>query len=302
MDSSTAPAGRALAAMVHSTGAPSPATAALDLARAGVAVFPCVPGAKQPLTRRGFLDASTDTAQVAAWWRRWPDANLGLPTGAASGVDVVDVDAKASGTGFPAFDRALREELATGWAWLVRTPSGGLHAYYPHAPGIEQRSWQSPRTHIDFRGDGGYVVAPPSLVIVDGAPRGYQVVAVAKQAPNPVDAAALREFLTSPKRLRPAGSAPVGSRPPERLASWLAARPEGGRNAGLFWAACRMVEDGYDHASTLSALGPAAQQAGLGKREIATTIDSAFKRTSPRIPQSMGGTSRRPSPPEAVTL
>ncbi len=67
------------------------ADAAARFAAAGMPVFPCVPGEKRPLVRRGFHDASTDPPQVAAWWSRWPAANIGIPTGAASGVEVVDV-------------------------------------------------------------------------------------------------------------------------------------------------------------------------------------------------------------------
>lgn len=65
-----------------------------DLASAGVPVFPCVPGQKRPLTARGFHSATTDPAQIERWWTRWPEANLGLPTGAVSGVVVVDVDVR----------------------------------------------------------------------------------------------------------------------------------------------------------------------------------------------------------------
>jgi hypothetical protein len=56
--------------------------AAMELAQAGTPVFPCAPTAKQPLTQRGFLDATTDPEQVSFWWRRRPDANIGVPTGA----------------------------------------------------------------------------------------------------------------------------------------------------------------------------------------------------------------------------
>src|SRR3954454_9173243 len=105
-------------------------TAAVLFACSGIPIFPCVPGGKHPLTSRGFLNASTDLSQVRDWWRRTPEANIGLPTGRRSGVLVVDVDVHAAGSGYPAFERACRAGLADGWAWLVRTPSGGLHAYF----------------------------------------------------------------------------------------------------------------------------------------------------------------------------
>ena len=60
-------------------------------ARHGFPVFPCQPRAKKPLTPHGFKDATTDLARVAAWWRKWPDANIGMRTGAASGLLVLDV-------------------------------------------------------------------------------------------------------------------------------------------------------------------------------------------------------------------
>lgn len=65
----------------------TPVRVARDLAAAGVPVFPCVPGAKRPLTPRGFQDATTETFQVERWWGRWPTANLGLPTSAVSGPE-----------------------------------------------------------------------------------------------------------------------------------------------------------------------------------------------------------------------
>jgi hypothetical protein len=142
---------------------PSPQAAAL-YAAAGVPVFPCVPGQKRPLTVHGFHDATTDPRQVGAWWARAPTANIGIPTGAASGVEVVDVDRRPEHSGFGPFERARRAGITAGWAVLIRTPSGGIHAYYPADENRRQQSWQAPRVHIDFRGEGGYVLAPPSIV------------------------------------------------------------------------------------------------------------------------------------------
>jgi hypothetical protein len=258
--------------------APDVTSAAAMLAHRGIPVFPCAPYGKQPLTPHGFHDASTERIEVEAWWQRWPHANIGLPTGAASGVEVVDVDVHAGGNGFAAFERARSAGLADGWAWLVRTPSGGVHAYYLCGSTEEQRSWQVPSQHVDFRGDGGYIVAPPSRVMgADGQTRAYELIAVAQHAAKPVDAVSLKAFLDPPRPPRPpAGMPRVGARP-DKLAAWVAARPEGARNHGLFWAACRMVEEGHPFDSTANLLGDAARSAGLPDQEAITTIRSAYR-------------------------
>ncbi|MGE3326405.1 MAG: bifunctional DNA primase/polymerase [Acidimicrobiia bacterium] len=271
------------------------ATASMMLATRDIPVFPCTPGGKQPLTTHGFHDASTDPATVRGWWQRWPEANIGMPTGAAAGVDVVDVDVHSGGNGFAAFERARSAGMADGWAWLVRTPSGGVHAYYLRGVVDEQRSWQIPSQHVDFRGDGGYIIVPPSAV--DG--RAYELIAVAQHRATPVDASALRTFLEPPRTSRPPVSMPAVGARPEKLADWVAARPEGARNHGLFWAACRMVEEGHSVDSTANLLGDAARSAGLSDREAMTTIRSAY-----RIASRLGATTiaRPTAAAEAVSI
>ena len=270
---------------------PTLAAAALRYANLGIPVFPCVPGGKQPLTPNGFHDATSVARVVHGWWQRTPDANIGLPTGTPTGVLVVDVDVHSGASGFAAFERARREGFGDAWAWMVRTPSGGLHAYYPNVGGQDQRSWQVPAAHIDFRGDGGYVVAPPSRIEVDGATRSYEVLAVANHAPKVVDAVELRRFLEPPRpapTLAPPGM-PAKACRPDALARTVALTPEGGRNRALFWASCRMVENGLSHSDAMSWLMPAARHAGLPEREIETTVNSAFRIASRLGPGSRPG-------------
>jgi Bifunctional DNA primase/polymerase, N-terminal len=144
---------------------------ALAYAAAGWPVFPCRPDdpscaggkdceCKAPLTEHGCLDASTGPQVIRAWWRRWPAANVAIATG-APGPDVLDVDIKPDGDGWPAFNCLKRAGLLAGARALVRTPSGGLHSYYA---GTSQRNGKLARHHLDFRSAGGYVLAPPSRV------------------------------------------------------------------------------------------------------------------------------------------
>ena len=65
--------------------------AAKSLVSLGWPVFPCKPD-KSPLTPHGFKDATTDQQQIDQWWTAHPNAMIGMPTGAASGCFVVDVD------------------------------------------------------------------------------------------------------------------------------------------------------------------------------------------------------------------
>ncbi len=282
--------------------------AAAQLALEGVPVFPCVPGGKRPLVEHGFHEATTDPARVASWWRRWPAANLGVPTGHESGLEVVDVDQKPAGSGFDAFERARRAGLVPGWLAVVRTPSGGAHFYFPADPYRAQSSWQAARAHVDFRGAGGYVIVLPSTIVNAGRRIRYELAGPAQSHVAAVDAKALRDFLDPRPEpsFRRAGTGRAEDA--ERLAGWVSALGEGERNRGLFWAACRLAEAGVAPSVTLNALGPAAEQIGLPPREVVTTICSAYRATSAvpaRTDASASGhgeASRRPVRAEGQVL
>jgi len=264
---------------------------ATRLAAAGVPVFPCVPGGKTPLTPHGFKDATTSAAQIERWSLRWPDANLAIATG-GEGIDVVDVDAHASGHGFPVLERARRAGLVDGWSAVVRTPSGGLHFYYPATAGHPQRSWSLGQAHIDFRGEGGYALVAPSAVHrADGSSGGYEVIAVGRH-PHPVDALALKEFL-QPRATTPAQQSrrigPASSDRGERIAAWVSRRPEGTRNGSLYWAACRLAEQSVPERDAQGLLVGAAQRAGLPRAEAVATIHSAYQQTGPERSRASGG-------------
>lgn len=272
-----------IARLLASIAGHDPATAARQYAEAGIPIFPCAAGGKRPLTTHGFHDASTDPSQVARWWARWPRANVGMPTGTASGLEVVDVDVHGAIRGFAAFERARREGLTDHWAAFVRTPSGGIHAYYPADPDQVQPSWQAASAGIDFRGAGGYIVVPPSVVVTGVGPSSYELISAGKSDPVPVDARALRDFL-QPRPVWPVALSTAMHRGVDldvaRIAQWVATRGEGERNRGLFWASCRLAESGLAPDSIRAALAPAAEHAGLSAPEVAATIRSAHRATA----------------------
>ncbi len=154
----------------------------------------CRSQGKHPLTASGFKDATTDKDQIEEWWSTAPEANIGIPTGATSGFDVVDADIyKSDGTSL--------EALCSGHQ-LPETPisetgRGGLHYLFKHDPGHRGVAPEG----IDWKSNGGYVVVPPSR----GALQRYQW----KASPDDVDLAPLPEWLRRPAPVVPTnGSTP----------------------------------------------------------------------------------------------
>ena len=116
--------------------------AAHRFADAGWHVFPAEPGGKRPATEHGYLDATTSHKAIQQWWRAEPRSNLAVATG-APGPDVLDVDKHKDGNGFAAFNKLKQAGLVRDPMAIVRTPSGGFHAYYK---GTEhQRNGHIPR-------------------------------------------------------------------------------------------------------------------------------------------------------------
>jgi hypothetical protein len=244
---------------------------ALAYARSGWPVFPCLPGQKIPATPHGYLDATTDEQTITAWFGRSDGWNLAIATG-APGPDVLDIDQHGpAGNGYPAFARLQAARLVSGAAAYVRTPAGGMHAYFT---GSGQHNGRLPGHHLDFRGAGGYVLAPPSRI--GGRP--YQLIK-RPGGRSGLDWAAITRLLEPARQpgrsvlLQPLDQAL------SQLARWVARQPEGNRNSGLFWAANRALD--ADPAAELSPLAAAALKAGLEEPEITRTLDSARNTRQP---------------------
>ena len=132
--------------------------------RFGYAVHPLKPEGKTPITTHGFKDATKGPDQIRAWWTQHPEANIGIATGAISGISVLDEDVK-DGAGGDVTLAALLGEQGESLESHVRqtTWSGGRQYFFAYDPRARQGAGSYGKG-LDGRNDGGYVVAPPSVV------------------------------------------------------------------------------------------------------------------------------------------
>jgi putative DNA primase/helicase len=199
---------------------------ALGYAKAGIAVFPLQVGGKMPLfpsvhpgstpealeardrckppvcgqVGHGVWDATTDPATIAAWWRAEPNANIGIAAG-LSGLLVVDIDTKDGKRGAQTLAALEGEHGRLPRTLTVRTWSGGLH-YFFRMPSPSLRNTTGTDKaglgpDIDTRGDGGYVVAAPSVIRSGDKEGAYSVLLDAAPVALP---SWIVEKLTKPKR------------------------------------------------------------------------------------------------------
>jgi len=135
-------------------------TIALDLAAHGWPVFPCgrnkMPAIAKHDGGRGFLDATRDPATIRAMFTRRNAVLVGVPTGEASGIDVLDIDPRHGGDAWEGANLYRLPETRTH-----QTQSGGRHLLFRHAQGV-RNSASAIAPGVDVRGEGGYVIFPPS--------------------------------------------------------------------------------------------------------------------------------------------
>lgn len=253
--------------------------AALPLAALGFAVFPISPGSKLPAISKkaggqGVLDASRDDAQIRAWARRFPCANVGVACGKISGITVLDFDLKTGAS--ETVKRFAEQKRLFHPTATARTPSGGWHLYYAYAPDLlNSKSQLGPG--IDVRTTGGYVVAPPS-VLADGS--GYRWV-TAPLGPDLPKMPTWAYMALKPKPqpiVKPAK--PLTGDKGEalsRLTRFVGNAQNGQRNSCLYWAARRAAEGGMIDDGAKQALAEAAMAIGTDEKEAYRTVGSAFR-------------------------
>lgn len=273
--------------------------AALAYAHLGWAIHPLRPGDKKPILDDWPHQATADPDTIRAWWQRWPAANIGLACG-PSGLVVVDLDVKNGAQGLASW-AALG---VSGDTLASSTPSGGRHLLYAYNNGAPiPNSAGKLGPGIDTRGEGGYIVLPPSRV--GGRPYAWERSPDdCPPAPLPLALAALLRKLTPAPRPAPAPVAHVGAYARAALDGELAkvrAAREGERNEVLNRAAFALGQLAavLDLGTAQAQLLAAALEIGLGEREALATILSGLAAGSeqPReVPERAG----RPAPSRAA--
>lgn len=135
----------------------TPRDAALGYLAAGLSVVPIRAREKRPLLPWREYQARRPTrAELISWWKRWPDAGVGIVCGTVSGLAVLDFDPR-NGDGFPAL--APRLPLTPS----VETGGGGVHAYLSLPTGERLTKIPGLLPGMDLQAEASYVIAPPSL-------------------------------------------------------------------------------------------------------------------------------------------
>ena len=238
----------------------------------------CASPGKHPRTPHGLRDATTDPTVIREWWARWPDANIGVLTGTLSGFFVLDVDSdeaaaalKESGRTAP--KNALRQRTGRGWQLF----------FMPPADFVLKNTAGVVADHVDTRGEGGYVVVPPSLH-VNGRRYRWQTEGEPGPAPEwllealrptvnpttPPTPSTMRRAILSDAYLEAAL---------QSEAKTIRQAPEGTRNDTLNKAAFSLGQleaAGLSHADAEGVLVHAAVAAGLREDEARKTFASGW--------------------------
>jgi hypothetical protein len=228
--------------------------AALEYARNGIPVFPIRPKGKIPAVRWG-TEATTDPEQINLWWSENAEFNIGIPTGAKSGITVLDFDTPEAW----AFGQTEGIPLSP----TVRTGKG-YHVYCRYQEGVRNFQKRADLPGIDLRGEGGLVVVPPSI---------HESGAVYTWLDG-------KTLIDLPLGDLPGWVLPRTYGEKVALEDILCGVAEGGRNNALARLVGAWLSEGMDHQKLIETANAwnSKNRPPLGMTEVLTTVTSIYKR------------------------
>lgn len=255
-------------------------SSALAYTAQGFSVIPCRPDKKPYLPWTEFQQRGATAEEIKSWWRQWPKAMIGICTGEISGIFVIDCDTRE---GYEAIQKLLPDALLLP---IARTPRGGWHLWfiYPVGSGITVGIGLLPG--VDFRGEGGFVVAPPS-VNGDGKAYGWQEgLSIGEVAP-PELPGALRSLLLKKHLYNRGGAEEKTACVTERyetLQDVTIKLTKGHRDDSLFHIANSLIKGGMTEGNTNYILNIIADNCNppFPENEIPVKIQSAIHRARRR--------------------
>lgn len=225
--------------------------AALAHATKGRPVFPANPDTKSPMVKTGFKAATTDENQIREWWTKWPNAAIAMPTGERSGYMVLDCDPRNGGI------ESLTRIMPSGENIVkdVSTPSDGFHSILKNDTRFKSSVGKGPITGLDVRGEGGYVIIPPSTRS-DG--KGW-----VGRVPELEDAHTIPDWLAEPLL--------AAQKTPTKVETGLDGPPieKGTRNYALFHIGCSLRGQGWEEDEIVAHLRE------VNKKRCAQPLDDA---------------------------
>jgi predicted P-loop ATPase len=240
---------------------------ALAYASKGWHVFPCQPNLKTPFPKtHGYQDATIDLEKITKWWTDEPNANIGIATGKISGFFVLDVDNKNGARGDETLEQKEKEFGAIKQTVESVTWSKGRHIFFKY-PSVEikcRTALFGDGCGIDIRGDGGYIIAPTSVVA--GCPYEWEV----SCHPDDIKIGDAPQWLIDVCRM---------SQKLKDLGDENDKVPEGGRNAAMFDAAVHLKRAGVLKADAWESLKKTNDRKcspPLGEDELQRIFNSAM--------------------------
>jgi len=250
--------------------------AALKYAESGFSVIPVKPDKKPFIKWEEHQKQKASPDEIREWWAKWPGAMIGIVTGDISGLFVLDCD---TAEGYEAVQEHIPDSLLIPTA---RTPRGGWHLYF-EAPEEKLTIGAGIIPGVDFRGQGGYIIAPPSR---NGAGSPYawiEGLSLDEITPQPIPEA-LQSLLLTNSLYRCVASEKESHKKSQEVTDSNNYLTEGRRDNDLFHAANCLVKGGCEIHTIKQILDMLARNSNppFPEKEIKTKIESALKRSERR--------------------